>query len=313
MQNKILVGFDGSESSMKAIDYVGFLFQGRTDVLINILHLMNPLPEIPEESDLSLRKKLNEQKERLEKERKVKAQEMLTRAKEVLLRKNFSEENVIIETDFRVIGKARDLLQKAEKESAYDVVAVGRRGLGMFSKMVMGSVSTEIVQLDKTIPVMVVGGLVPSKKVLISVDDSRNSLRAVDYASFILGKDWDIDFTLFSALPTIENVLGEDLTCQIDALDECYLADEEKRMNDFFAKAKEVFQKAGVSSSRVKTKLKKKSRNVANDIRDEVINGNYGTVILGRGGQSGLKSFFMGSVSLKTLALIEDRGLWIVG
>ena len=84
-------------------------------------------------------------------------------------------------------------------------------------------------------------------------------------------------------------------------------------MNDFFLRAERVFREAGVDRSRIKTKIKKKSFNVAKDIYEEARKGEYGTVVLGRKGKTGLKSIVVGSVSLKSLALLEDRTVWIVG
>ncbi len=313
MEKRILVGFDGSERSLRAIDYVGFMFHERKDVYISVLYLMTPLPPLPEEKDIFLRRKLHQQKERLEKERREKAQGILKRAKDVLVRKGIPENRFSVETEFQRQGKARDLLSMAEKGHSFDAVIVGRRGLGTFSKMFAGSVSIELVEMQKEIPVVVVGDVIESKKVLIAVDDSENSLRAVDYVSFILGDDPEVEFTLFSALPSIQTLLGEGITCNIDALDECYQSDEEKEMNGFFEKAKDVFTKAGVTRDRLRTKIKKKSFNVSKDISEEVLRGGYGTVVLGRKGKSGLKSIVIGSVSLKTLASIEDRAVWIVG
>lgn len=313
MERKILVGFDGSERSLRALDYVGFMFQGRNDVYITVLHIMNALPPLPKEPDISLRRKLHLQKERLEKERKEKAQQVLQRARETLIRKKIPEDRFEVKAEFQKQGKARDLLTAAEKGSSHDAVVVGRRGLGAFTKMFAGSVSIELVEMQKEIPVIVVGGVIESKKVLIAVDDSDNSLQAVDYAGFILGGDPEVEFVLFSALPSIQTLLGDGITCEINELEQCYQSDEEKQMNEFFAKAEKVLSDAGVTRDRIKTKIKKKSFNVSKDIFEEAQKGGYGTVVLGRKGKTGIKSIVIGSVSLKSLASIEDRAVWIVG
>ncbi len=313
MEKRVLVGFDGSERSLRAVDYAGYMFHGRTDIHITVLYLMNSLPPIPSEPDMRLRKKLHQQKERLEKDRKKQAKKLLERARESLLRKNVPEERFEVRAEFQKRVKAKDLLTIAEKGNAYDIVIVGRRGLGAFSKMFIGSVSIELVQMQKEIPVGVVGNVVESRKVLIAVDDSDNSLQAVDYASFILGNDPEVEFTLFSALPSIQALVGNGITCEIGDLDQCYTSSEEREMNEFFRKAEKVFKEAGVEGSRIKTKIKSKSFNVAKDIYEEATTGGYGTVVLGRKGKAGIKSIVMGSVSLKSLALIEDRAVWIVG
>ena len=313
MEKRILVGFDGSERSMRAVDYVGFMFQNRKDIHLTILYLMNPLPALPKEQDISLRHKLHQQKERLEKERKERAGAAFKRAKEVLIRKNIPEDRFTVKAEFQKLGKARDLLNIAEKGNSFDAVVVGRRGLGAFTKMFAGSVSIELVRMQKEIPAVVVGNVIESKKVLIAMDDSENSLRAVDYASFILGNDPEVEFTLFSALPSLKTMLGEGISCEINELEKCYQSDEERQMNESFARAEKIFSDAGVEYARIKTKIKKKSFNIAKDIYEEAKRGGCGTVVLGRKGRTGLKGIVMGSVSLKSLALIEDRAVWIVG
>ena len=50
---------------------------------------------------------------------------------------------------------------------------------------------------------------------------------------------------------------------------------------------------------------------VSGAIMDEVKKGDYGTVVLGRRGES--RSFFLGHVSDKVMGKAKDIAVWIVG
>jgi nucleotide-binding universal stress UspA family protein len=69
---------------------------------------------------------------------------------------------------------------------------------------------------------------------------------------------------------------------------------------------------AGLSESRIRTKIVEGSRSAANDILEEARSNDYGTIVQGRRGLSGVKEFFMGSVSTKVLQNISAMALWIV-
>jgi nucleotide-binding universal stress UspA family protein len=54
------------------------------------------------------------------------------------------------------------------------------------------------------------------------------------------------------------------------------------------------------------------SRSAASDILDEAQNNGYGTIVMGRRGLSGVKEFFMGSVSSKVLQNCTGMAAWVV-
>jgi nucleotide-binding universal stress UspA family protein len=60
---------------------------------------------------------------------------------------------------------------------------VGRRGLSKLGDIFLGSVSYKIVQGIENTPVWVIGGDIRSKKMLLAVDGSENSRKALDYAA----------------------------------------------------------------------------------------------------------------------------------
>ena len=68
----------------------------------------------------------------------------------------------------------------------------------------------------------------------------------------------------------------------------------------------------GIPESQLKTRLIDGTRDAASDILKEARSGDYGTIIVGRRGRSGVKEFFMGSVTSKVLQDCAGMAVWIV-
>ena len=69
---------------------------------------------------------------------------------------------------------------------------------------------------------------------------------------------------------------------------------------------------ASISESQLKTKVVDGTRDAATDILKEARSGGYGTLVLGRRGRSGVKEFFMGSITSKVMQDYAGMAVWIV-
>jgi len=142
------------------------------------------------------------------------------------------------------------------------------------------------------------------KKILIAFDDSENAMRAVEFVakSFTPGHG----ITLFSVVldaPAICDLNSPGLTpyflSQKAAF--CELEDQKKDLvTSAMREARELLLKAGFEQKDIAVKIQTKKKGVARGIIDEV-NSGYDLVALGRRGLSGIKEFFLGSVSQKVL------------
>lgn len=133
---KILVAVDGSENSKRAIieaKKYGEFFNGK----ITLLTVLKPIvpghysylePPKPDDFD------------RLEKE----GEAILTESLSVF---GYSTEN--INTVIRKGNPADEILQEAEK-GQYDLIIMGSRGLGVFSRSFLGSVSNQVLNHTHT-------------------------------------------------------------------------------------------------------------------------------------------------------------------
>ncbi|MDY6838422.1 MAG: universal stress protein [Thermodesulfobacteriota bacterium] len=77
-------------------------------------------------------------------------------------------------------------------------------------------------------------------------------------------------------------------------------------------KAREMLLQAGLAETQVATKVVDGSRSAANDIVKEAKKRRFGTIVLGRRGESGSKEFLMGCVAGKVLEAADDMTVMIV-
>ncbi len=82
-------------------------------------------------------------------------------------------------------GVAAEIIFEAQN-GLFDALLIGRRGMTRIKELVMGSVSASVAQGCHDLPVWIVDGKVNSRKFLLSVDKSLNSLKAADHLGFIL-------------------------------------------------------------------------------------------------------------------------------
>jgi nucleotide-binding universal stress UspA family protein len=154
-----------------------------------------------------------------------------------------------------------------------------------------------------------------SKKVMVAFDDSDNALRAVEYIAKLVAKDCRI--TLFSVVPdtaAICEMHGPELTPYFKAQQDSFCALEEKKKEILTAaqmKARKLLVDSGFKEDQILVKSGPKKKGIARDIAAEALAG-YDLVVMGRRGLSGIKEFFMGSISQKVLALALDVPILLV-
>ena len=152
------------------------------------------------------------------------------------------------------------------------------------------------------------------KKVLIAIDDSKNSMKAVNYVAKGVEKTGTV--TLMSVIPDPTAACGLDspsLTTVFKSNRQTFCAVEDAKKDKvkaFAEKAKATLIKAGFASKNVKIKIHKKKVGIARDILKEARQGKYTTVVVGRRGLSAIKQYFMGSVSNKIVT--QAKGVSVI-
>ena len=155
-----------------------------------------------------------------------------------------------------------------------------------------------------------------AKKILIAVDESKHSMKAVDYVAKGMEKTGTV--TLISVIPDPTAACGLDSPALTPLFKQnrqtfCAVEDAKKdKVKAFMDKAKKVLVEAGFPSKDVTIKIRKKKAGIARDILKEAQQGKYSTLVIGRRGLSAIKQFMMGSVSNKIVQLAKSVSVIVV-
>ncbi|MBA4358548.1 MAG: universal stress protein [Humidesulfovibrio sp.] len=145
--------------------------------------------------------------------------------------------------------------------------------------------------------------------ILISVDASDNALRAVDYASAILGNAQGVRVTLLY----IERAPNRDLfETETAWLAQCKL--DHDRVFDFLKTARARLLAAGLPDAAVSERavLCSAEPSIAQTILDVQQEGGFGTLVVGRRGLTKGEEFLFGSVSSKLVHNAKNCAVWVV-
>ncbi|MGD8370580.1 MAG: universal stress protein [Syntrophobacterales bacterium] len=303
----IIVAVDGSESSLKSLDYLNLIYDPVHNLEVVLLYVLPTLPQIlvadkNRETKLRL---LNIEKKNIEV-----ASRILAEARSILIDRGFKEERIKGVHRKKQVGVALDICSFAEDKLA-DAVIISSRGRSRLETFFSGEVASKLVEHCWTCPVWVVEGAVNSKKVLIAMDSSENALRAVDHAGFMLSET-DSQVTLFHSKRHLRRFLPQEVIEAAPEIEELWKHRAGEQISPYMKKAKDTLIQAGLAEEQINIKVVDGSRSAAADILKEARSNNFGTIVLGRKGHSGVKEFFMGSIASKVLQDHQGMAVWIV-
>lgn len=158
------------------------------------------------------------------------------------------------------------------------------------------------------------------KRILVAFDGSENALRAVDYVGKVLGPAPGFQVRLLY----VERVPERDFFATEAAWKEACEA-QAGSVRQALAKAEAALKAAGLPESSVGSEYLPSCRSpqnqapacslgtsIARDVVRVMVEGGYGTVVIGRRGVSKAEEFLFGSVSTKVMHLAKDCAVWVV-
>ena len=303
----IAVAVDGSEDALEALAYLGLIYRPKHNLLVQILYILPTLPPIlVADRDHQSKLRLLD----IEGKNVQMAEQIVTEAKDILLKKGFKDDQIKGVYHKKHINIAQDICNFAREKGA-DALLVTRMGRSRLEAFLSGGISSKIMDYCNTGPVWVVEGAVKSKKVLIAMDSSENALRAVDHAGFMLSGT-DCQVTLFHSKRHLRGFVPQEIIEAAPELEELWKNKAGERIAPYMKRANEMLLEAGIPEAQIKTKVVDGSRDAASDILKEARNGDYGTIVVGRRGHSGVREFFMGSTTNKVLQHHAGMAVWIV-
>lgn len=330
-KQKLLVLLDASERSLKTVDYISLVPPFR-EMRIVLFHVFTVVPD--EFWDLQNQFHVNLAVKELrdwEDRKKYEAAVFMEKARETLVAAGFQYADIDINIKQRTRGIARDILDEAGR--GYAAVVMRRRGAGALEGITLGSVAEKLISAMSFLPVIIAGQIPPGKKILIGVDGSKHSIRAVEHVGDIFG-GYNYDVCLLHVIRGISGFVPDAPEYMI--LPE-YVESARSRMMILFQSHREKLINAGFRPEHITEKITVLSGVIpspragvltyigdavmsvrtgvfsrAGAIVSEAQEEGYGTIVVGRKGLSAVKEFFMGRVSNKVIHGGRKFTVWVI-
>lgn len=147
-----------------------------------------------------------------------------------------------------------------------------------------------------------------NRNVLLAVDDSENSRRAVVYVTFMLRELEGFRVTLLHVIPEPE----EDYFAQAEEK-ETWLDHYRRKVERLLTGYRRELIAAGFHEETVEIRLPQRHcPSIAECILLELDRAEYGTIVVGRQGLSRKEEFLFGSVSSKIVGHARNCTVWVV-
>ena len=159
MAHKVLIALDSSPGAWGAVEYVAEAFGKTPGAQITLLHVLSGLPpafwddgHILDETERASRQRLVAA---WQKEQEQKWQGLVKKAHQRLTKAGVAKDAVVNQFQPKDYDVAEDILSAAAA-GKFDTIVMGRRGLGLAKSLLLGSVTTKVVQNAKDCAVTIV-------------------------------------------------------------------------------------------------------------------------------------------------------------
>jgi len=275
--DKILIAFDGSQNSKQACELAAILAKG-FKAKVTIAHVLPPIPALEtsrrKEYEASLENKANIEAFKIESQLQGEGIEAKTRI-------------------LRAKGSITDSLIDFSKGGKFDLIVAGTRGLGAFRRMMLGSVSTNLLNHASS-PVLVVRNRIYKiqmqlERVLVATDGSKDADHALECALSIT-KATGASITIVNVVYLPPLAYGTWVP-QLDRIFED-LKDEGTKI---VSSASKLAKEKGISD--VATKIIENNQSPVWAITKFADQGKFDLVVVGTRGLGGFEKLFLGSVA----------------
>jgi nucleotide-binding universal stress UspA family protein len=311
---RILLATDGSEHALGSAAYLADLYKGTSDAEITVLHISPPVPPIyrEERKDPQIRKVYEAWKKKKEHE----AKRYIEDSAEVLQDGGVKRSQIKAGHAQQIVGVARDILREADA-GHYDACVIGKKGMGWFEDMFLGSITSKLLEISENHPIWLVSGKKwNSRKVLVAMDQTAQIVQLARYVGQMLRglEGVKIRFYHYFA-PFMENLTTEERK-KMKEFEKRVAEKERDRMFHFFGEAQRVLEDLGFSKKGVEYEVFKgesaSTKKISQRILKEVREGKHGSLVIGRKGATGAREFRLGSVARRIATEAENCAVWVV-
>ena len=315
MERKFLVAVDGSTYSYNALRYLAQLFENNGEIRLHLVSFTPPgnnnglMHGLVSDSQWLPEEELLAQAPPELRAKATKCRTYLNEALIQLARLGFSPEQVTTEVKCARASIADDLTHEARK-GLYDALVIGRRGIGKLEELILGSVSTSVLEKSHDLPVWIIDGRVSSRRFLVPIDGSPPNLKAIDHLCHVLHDNPHAEITLFLSKALIANrkeiaphecipLYGEEW-CNM------HLPADEK----LFDTPEQMLLDSGIPAARINRLMTKTGLYPSRQIVRQALTDEFGTIVMGR--EHDFKRSFFSSTLEKVIGMAVDVSIWVV-
>ena len=208
MEKKVLIAVDDSRHSENALRYVARVYETVEKMKIVLFHVEPTISQYLVDEARTKSSAYAELQKLMHSSHQA-ARVLLEKDKSLMVSSGVAEKDIQVMSLPRKFGAAKDILEYGTA-LLYDAIIVGRRGLSGLAEVFVGSVSANIVDNSQLLPIWLVDEKTDARGIMVAVDGSESSLRAVDHLSFIFGGNPDLTISFFHVAPRLSDF------CSID-------------------------------------------------------------------------------------------------
>ncbi|MEN6438856.1 MAG: universal stress protein [Syntrophobacter sp.] len=300
----VLLPVDGSEESMQVVKYVSKAvnLSGAEVVLLSVIDKPSDIFwDAGQDDEVS---KHIEHMQSWESYKEQKMRECMEDACKILEQAGVPRSGMNCNIQKMKEGIARDILR--ECKFGYSVVAFGRRGLGQMDESLLGSIAAKVFINVSEAPVCLMGGEARPGKIMVGLDNSLSSIRAVNFVGRMLNPCEQVELLHIVRIP---EPAGKPLDkASIDKMVQA----QETSMKPIFEDAVKTLTAAGFAPDRIGSRVVQASGSRAVNLYNAAKAGEFGTLVVGRKGSKDVQEFTMGRIAYKLGQVARTVALWVV-
>jgi nucleotide-binding universal stress UspA family protein len=309
IRRKILIAVDGSDQALEAVRYISMIVPpDLTDIVL--FSVGTGFPEVY--WDMNSNPLYRSKKVKVEKwlaDNQLVLGEFKEKAFKILSDAGFPEEAVTVKTQTKKTDILKDIVQESYQD--YQALVVGRSGISRLKDLVVGSMAFKLIENIRHIPVIVVGGKPASRKILVALDESIEAMRATACIGD-LSHIQRLEVSLFHIFNTqnLSSISDNGTTGSLD--EEAVLKYNQNCFRPYMDEARKRLVKAGMNKKNISVDFLFHQGNPIQRIIDTAVEGNYGTIVVGRREAVGFMGAMLhGRVSNKLISSTHDVAVWV--
>ena len=307
-QTKILLAVDGSEASLNAVRHIGRVFSKQRQIVL--FHVMSDVPEAFKDlmgQDFIDTRQFPLEEWREEQETLIMA--FMEKARALLIDAGFEPKALEVKTQKVKTGIARDIHNESLR--GYAALVIGRTGVSKIKVITMGSVASKLVEVTGHIPIIVVGAEANSKNILLALDGSRGSMRAVRFVGAVVDPA-NCELMLCHVVRPLSIQYLSTKERFVSKHEKEWIAVNQRKIVPVFVEAKNQLMHLGLSEENLATEILTYESSRAAAIVKAAGSGGYDTIAMGRRGFTSVEAFPSGRVCRKIMHFAFRPALWIV-